>query len=290
MKRVALFICMFVLVWSISAFAEEDTVVAKIGDSKITMSYLNRIIGYYDPERQEFLKKNPRNAVTLLKRIVQARVISDLAKRQGFDKRPEVSEQVQIMVDDFIATEYVRSEVMAKTVVTEDDMIAYFKAHPEEFGTPEQVRARHILIRVEKNASEDQWEKARQKAVDILKRIRNGEDFATLASEVSEDPGSKAQGGDLGFFQKGRMVPEFEKAAFALKPGEVSDIVKTPFGFHIIKVEEKKAATREPYEKVKDKVREKVREELSTALGSQFIEKAMSDAKAEIFYAPFMPK
>src|ERR1043165_5684184 len=106
-------------------------------------------------------------------------------------------------------------EMQPRLQASDAEVNAYVAAHPEYDTTP-----------------------ARQKAEDLLKRVRAGEDFAALAKEFSEDPGSRAQGGDLGWFSRGEMVKEFEDAAFALKEGEVSDVVELPFGYHIIKVEE----------------------------------------------------
>jgi peptidyl-prolyl cis-trans isomerase C len=104
----------------------------------------------------------------------------------------------------------------------------------------EQVRVRHILIRVAPNASQKEKEEAKKKIMEIKSRIDKGEDFTTLAQKFSEDPGSKDRGGDLGFIAKGDTVEEFEKAAFSLKEGQVSDIVETKYGYHIIKVIERK--------------------------------------------------
>ncbi len=117
----------------------------------------------------------------------------------------------------------------------------YVKNHGSEFGTPEEVKASHILIKAdEKNA--DEVKKAEATAKDVLKQVKAGGDFAALAKKFSDDPGSKEKGGDLGFFSKDRMVPEFANAAFALSKGQVSELVKSAFGFHIIKVTDKKAA------------------------------------------------
>ncbi len=117
---------------------------------------------------------------------------------------------------------------------------AYIKNHDSEFGSPAQVKASHILIKAdEKNA--DDMKKAEAKAQDVLKQVKTG-DFAALAKKYSDDPGSKEKGGDLGFFTQDRMVPEFAQAAFALEKGQTSSLVKSPFGFHIIKVTDKKEA------------------------------------------------
>lgn len=290
MKRVFVLVFLFLVFSYLSALAEEDRILAKIGDKNITMSDFKRFISYYDAQKQKMLEQQPQLKATILRRIVQGMVLSKIAKDQGFDKRPDIKEEIELMLNDLIASEYLRKEVVGKINVTEDDMKLYYKTHEEEFKTPEMVRARHILIKVNKSASEEEKKRAREKVEDILKRIKTGEDFAKLASEFSDDPGSKNKGGDLGFFPKGRMVPDFEKVAFSLKPGEVSDIVETPFGFHIIKVEERKDSVLEPYEKIKDKVKERVFNDFRKARVDEFIEKAMKDAGVELNLEPFMPK
>jgi len=132
---------------------------------------------------------------------------------------------------------------------------------------PESVRARHILVKVPAGGDEKAWKEAKKKAMDIKKRLEKGEDFASLAKEYSDDPGTKNRGGELGFFSKGRMVPEFETAAFSLEPGVFSDPVKTSFGYHIIQVEEKKEAGTRKFSEVAPQVkqmlvREKQRERM----------------------------
>lgn len=290
MKRVFVLVFLFLVSSYLPALAEEDTILAKIGDRKITMSDFKRFISYYDSEKQKILEQQPQFKATILQRIVQGMVLSKIARDQGFDKRPDIKEEIELMLNDLIASEYLKKEVVGKINVTEEDMQLYYKTHQDEFKTPEMVKARHILIRVNKESSEDEKNKAREKAEDILKRIKTGEDFAKLASEFSDDPGSKNKGGDLGFFPKGRMVPDFEKVAFSLKPGEVSDIVETTFGFHIIKVEERKDSVLEPYEKIKDKVKERVFNDFRKARVDEFVEKAMKDAGVELNLEPFMPK
>ncbi len=270
--------------------AQEDPVLAKIGDKKITMSDLDRIIGYYDVKQQKLFEQNLQAKATLLKRIVEGMVISEVARKKGFDKEAGIKEQLEMISNDFLTTEYMKKEIIAKINVTEEEVKLYYKAHPEEFRTPEMVKARHILIRADKNASEEDKKKAREKAEEVLKEIKAGEDFAKIAAEISDDPGSKTKGGDLGFFPKGKMVPDFEKAAFSLKPGQLSDVVQSPLGFHIIKVEEKKESVLEPYDKAKDKAREKVFADLRRARIEEYVEKAMKDAGVEMNLEALAPK
>ncbi|HEY8204375.1 MAG TPA: peptidylprolyl isomerase [Pyrinomonadaceae bacterium] len=154
----------------------------------------------------------------------------------GIDQQRKVQLQIMLQQARLLASMY-EEESLAKSVkATQAEIDEYLKTHPEE-----QVHARHILISIKSPdaPSEGGLDKAqaRAKAEEVLKRVKAGENFESLAKEYSTDPGSKESGGDLGWFGRGRMVPEFEKAAFALQPGQTSEIVESPFGFHIIKVE-----------------------------------------------------
>ena len=140
----------------------------------------------------------------------------------------------------------------AKLTVLPADVKQYYDANIQQYQTPEEIRASHILLK-----TEDKDEATvRKLAEDVLKQARAGADFATLAKKYSEDEGSKVKGGDLDFFQRGRMVAEFENAAFAMQPGQISDLVKTQFGFHIIKLVDKKPATTRPIDEVRSQIQD----------------------------------
>lgn len=139
--------------------------------------------------------------------------------------------------------------------ISDEKVAGFYKDNPDYFKAPEEVSARHILIKVAKDASPEVDKAAKDKAAAARKRALAGEDFATLATEVSEGP-SAAKGGQLGFFSRERMVKPFADAAFALKPGGISDVVRTQFGYHVIKVEDHKDPRVVPLEEVGDRIRQ----------------------------------
>ena len=140
-----------------------------------------------------------------------------------------------------------------KEEIAEKEIEGYYEYNRDGYSEPKRVRTRHILFKVTKEAGDEEAEKARKKAVPVLEMAKKGDDFAELAKKYSEGP-TKTKGGDLGFVEKGTMVPAFEEAAFALKEGEISEIVRTSFGYHIIKVEEIKEAYTKPIEEVREEI------------------------------------
>ena len=134
----------------------------------------------------------------------------------------------------------------------ERELRALYEQRSSLYNLPEQVRARHILLSVREDASAEEDEEVRLRAQGILEQIRESADIAALAGEWSEDPGSKTNGGDLGFFARGQMVKEFEDAAFSIEPGTVGELVKSEYGYHIIGVEEHRDAQRRSFEEVRE--------------------------------------
>ena len=272
------------------SYSRADEVLAVIGKKKVTMSDLERVIGYYTKDKRSAIEQNPRNKVNLLRRLVQATVLADLARKEGLDKDPKIKERLSYFFNELLAMEFVREKVINNIKVSEEDIQQYYNANIEKFKQKESVRARHILIKVPENADAIVREKARKKAEDLLKRVKAGEDFKKLASEYSEDPGSAKKGGDLGYFTRGRMVKPFEDVAFSLKPGEVSGIVKTKFGYHIIKVLDKKPGGVMPLDAVKNVIKKRVIQELTRSRVRDFIEKAMKDEGVKIYSEKLMPQ
>jgi peptidyl-prolyl cis-trans isomerase C len=156
---------------------------------------------------------------------------------------------------DIVISNLIEKNIADKTTVTEADVKKFYDDNPDKFKQEPSAKASHILCGVDASATPEEKKKAREKAEALLKKIKAGEDFATLAKSDSTCPSSK-QGGDLGTFSKGQMVAPFEKAAFALKPGEVSDVVETQFGYHIIKLTEKKDGGSIKFDEVKSKIQD----------------------------------
>ncbi len=155
---------------------------------------------------------------------------------------------------DLTITKLIDAEIASKVAVTPEQVNDFYAKNPDQFKQGESVRASHILIGVPKGADAAAKATARAKAEQVLNDVKAGKDFAALAKEHSADPGSAANGGDLGFFQQGQMVGPFNDAAFTLAPGATSDLVETEFGFHIIRVIEKKEGRTIPLEEVKPQV------------------------------------
>jgi peptidyl-prolyl cis-trans isomerase D len=149
-----------------------------------------------------------------------------------------------------------------------------------EYDRPEEVRARHILVKLPEDADAETEAAARARMDKILERIRGGADFADVAMEMSEDPGTRDKGGDLGFFPRGRMVPAFEKVAFSLEPGEMSGVIRTPNGLHLIRVEERRAAMVVPFEEVRDEIaRDLIREDAAMGVARKRAEELAAEIR-----------
>lgn len=263
--------------------AEEKEIIAKIGDQTITMSDLKQIIGYLSNNRQSMIEQNPQVKESILLQYVQSIVISQLAKKEGFDKKPEVSQKLNFYSDSLISNLYLEQQIGDKVTVSEEETKAYYDEHKNEFTTPEMVKARHILVKVDPSAPEEEKKQAYQKAEGILKQVQDGEDFAELATELSDDSHTQSKGGDLGFFSRGKIVKPFEDVAFQMKPGETSGIVETQFGYHIIRVEERKEETLHSYDSMKERIHQRLLQQKKSTQVTDFIDKAMKDANTELY-------
>ena len=225
-----------------SAAVSADTVVLTIGSEKITKAEFEQIfaqvVSQMPPERRG-AAQDPKAKRQLAEQLAELKALAQEARRQKIDQTPEAKAQIAMRDDQLIAG-LLFQRISKETKPSSADLQAYYDGHKNDWET---VSARHILIRMKgspvtlKEGQKDLTdEEALAKAKDLRAKIVAGGDFAALAKAESDDVGSGANGGSLGEFTRGRMVPPFDEAAFTLKVNDVSEPVKTQFGYHIIQV------------------------------------------------------
>ncbi len=265
-------------------FVSQGKEITPAESEKLKTSVLDNLIA---AELLEQAAKN--NNVAVSDDEVNEHIKSFTDRVGGEEELQKQLEKANLTIDQL--KEKVKSQIAAQKFIeqesskvistTEQEKKDYYDTHPTEFDRPEMIHASHILVRVQSDASEADVAKAKTKIEEALKKARGGEDFDKLAIEYSEGP-SGPKGGDLGWVTKGRMVPDFEKAAFSLKAGEISDVVRTNFGFHIIKVTEVREAHHFSYQEVKDQIgtvlmRQKIRPWIQ-----EYVKELRAKAKVEV--------
>ncbi|MFC1856900.1 peptidylprolyl isomerase [Thermodesulfobacteriota bacterium] len=227
--------------------------------------------------------------------IVEEKFIEDhlASQKQKFPNESEYKKTLEALnlsessLRSKIEKEYAVQKLIEKQIVdgvkiSGNDSQSFYKGNPELFKQPEQVRASHILVKLDANANDQQRADARKKIEDIQRQLKQGQGFSELATKFSEGP-SSAKGGDLGFFRRGQMVKPFEEVAFGLKPGEVSGVVETQFGYHIIKVIDRKPEHMVKFEEVEAKITQHLKQEKVRQGVYQYIQKLKESAKIEKF-------
>jgi peptidyl-prolyl cis-trans isomerase C len=249
MKRLPLLaiMMMFALLFSCAKKGEQKSgaYIAKVGSVTITQEDANRELKGL-PEQIQRMFEGPEGAEKFVDELVKKEMLYQEAKKKGFESNPDYQKKLEDFKKLTLIGLLLEKEIEDKAKVTDKDVKDYYEKHKADLTTNNQVRASHILVKSEDDAKK------------ILDQLKKGGDFAKIAREKSIDTGSAKNGGDLGFFSRGQMVPEFEKAAFSLKEGEVAGPVQTQFGYHIIKVTGKKEGKVVEFDKVKDLLTQKV--------------------------------
>ncbi|MEF9438372.1 MAG: peptidylprolyl isomerase [Candidatus Mariimomonas ferrooxydans] len=247
-----------------------DSVLAKVNTTTITkedfIKKINRL-----PEWAKSRFKGEAGKKEFLEELIKEELLYQEAKKQGVNKEKEFQDKIKEFEKMTLISTLLKNEIEGKAKVDAKEVRDFYDKNQNEFMTGPEVKASHILVNTETEAA------------DVLKRIQKGEDFSKLAVELTIDKGTAKNGGDLGFFGSGRMVPEFEKAAFGLKPGEVSSPVKTKFGYHIIKITDKKEGKPRDFEEVKTSIEKRLSAEKQRTVFDSYIEKLKEKAnKIEI--------
>jgi peptidyl-prolyl cis-trans isomerase C len=230
------------------AYAADDYTILKYNNedikySEVLNTWKTLFPGGSAPDFKSFDENIRQN---VLRGLVSEKLLYKEALKSGFDKNPEVKKRMEEMQKQIILQTYMESK--AKEMVTDAELKKAYDEKVKNAGGIEEVNARHILVKTEEEAKK------------IAEEIRKGGDFEKIAREQSTDKGSGAQGGDLGWFTKDKMVPEFADAAFSLKKSEVSKPVKSGFGWHIIRLEDRRTAKPSSFEDSKDELKGEVAE------------------------------
>ena len=206
----------------------------------------------------------------------------DLFMQTLIDRKLSLDKMKADARDEIALNKLIDSAIASKVAVKPSQVEDFYKNNPDQFKEPERVHASHILISFPEGADAAAKARAKAKAQQVLKDVKAGKDFATLARQHSQDPGSAQNGGDLGFFPQGQMVGPFNDVAFSLKPGATSDLVETQFGYHIIRVVEKQPARTVPLEEVRPKVEQYLQDRNRETETVAFVKSLRAKGKVEI--------
>ena len=248
---------------------QKGAYLATVGNSKITQADLEREIKSL-PEFAQKLFEGSAGKEKFLDELIKKELLYQEALKKGLDKNPDYQKKVEDFRKLTLIGQLLEKEIEAKSKVTDQDVKDYYEKHKDELTSVSQIRASHILVKTEDEANK------------ILERIKKGEDFGSLAKKFSIDTGSAKNGGDLGYFSSGQMLPEFETAAIKLKKGEISAPVKTKFGYHIIKVVDKKMGKPLEFEKIKNAISQRIAAEKQKEFFDSYIENLKKTYKVEI--------
>lgn len=227
--------------------------------------------------------------VKILDKDVDAKIAQDKSRfkdEQGFkqaisDLEMDEKDLREYVRRGLLISRFVESEFVSKIAISDAEIKAFYDNNPEKFKRDGAIKASHILIGVDKHATADEKKAAREKAEKLQKEAAGGADFAALAKNNSTCPSSQ-QGGDLGYFGKGQMVAPFEKAAFALKPGQISDVVETQFGFHVIKLADIKPASVTELKDAKTKIEDYLKNQKVNEAIQKYLAETRKTAKIEV--------
>lgn len=213
-----------------------ETIVASFNGQTITLGEFNLLWDQIPADSKLQLTKR-----SVLDQLISEKFLIQEAKKKGLEQDKDVLEQIKKTTEQILVQSLIEKEIIEKVKVEDQEALTYYEANKNNFITKEQVYLYNILVETE------------EKAKDILEKLKAGGDFIELAKEYSTGP-SADKGGDLGYISKGGLIPEIENAVFALEIGSISDIIKSQYGFHILKVTDKKPEVLKAFEEVKEEI------------------------------------
>ncbi len=260
---------------------EADPVVARVNGVEIRASDLAVV----EEEVGQSMAQVPPEAKReyLVSLLIDTIIVAQAAEAKGLADAPDFKRRMAFTRNRVLSESLLGQ--LAKEAVTEAALKATYEDAIKQMGSEPEVRARHILFRVTDPNDAKAAKAAEDKVKAVIARLKKGEDFAKLATELTEDPSGKENGGDLGYFGKEQMVPEFSEAAFKLDKGGLSDPIKTQFGWHVLKVEDKRNKPAPEFEKVKGQLEQYVVRKAQ----SELVAKLRTDAKIERIPDPAAP-
>ncbi len=249
-----------------SGCGKKGDVLVKIDKTVITAGDFEKRIAALPPRYQEVIKPNKRK---FLDELIVDELLYREALRQNLHKEKDVKAVIEQARKKILISKLLKEKIDDIAFITDEDLEEYYKTHQDEFKTPEILRASHILVKTESQIK------------DILLELANGRNFEDLARARSIGPTAQ-KGGDIGYFTSGQLDPDFEKVCFQLKEGEISDIVKTRFGYHVIKLTERKPPAIEKYEDTKGRIKQPLIARKRKRYFNDLVQRLKDRAKIEI--------
>ena len=269
------FLCQFQV--ALAGDETDEKILAKVGDERLTAQIFKFKIRTLPPELRSMLKGDTEKQQELINRWVEVTLLAKEAEATGIAELPEVKIRINEFKKQLLAKELITRRLKQTTSIPGKKLKKYYDSHLDEFVISEQVRASHIMIALPAKPSADEEEQARKTIFEIHERLMQGESFRDQAMTFSNDPNTRKNGGDLGFFGQGTMLKEFEEVAFKTLPDTVSEPFRTKFGWHILKTTAKKARSQQPFQEIKKELESRlVRRKNQAALNS-----LISDLKAK---------
>ncbi len=265
-KQILLLLVLVAAVFTVGflGFSFKKNVVASVEGDAITLQDLQDRIKTYPPQFSAALQQK-ENRLKVLDQMIDEKTLLVAAKKAGIEKQEDFKKQMEAAHNQLLLSIFVRDKIEKGVVVTDEDVRRYFMANPVQFQEVEQRRARHILVKNEQQAKE------------LLKRVQTGGNFAALAKQNSQDP-SASNGGDLGWFNRGQLVPDFEHKVYSMKKGEVG-LVKTQFGYHVVQLTDMNVRPKLDYEKVKAQIKDGLITEKRRTMTNDYLARLKKDYK-----------